>query len=112
MRQIPDGPKDLTCPFRGKSMDRVCKSCPLWVHIRGKDKNTGEDCDSWNCSLAWLPALLIETAHQARSGAAATESFRNEMVKQNEAARVIPLGQIGQSIEAYKRLALPNGGSE
>ena len=92
-------------------MNRVCKKCPLFVHIRGRDKNTGEDHDTWNCSLAWLPTLLIETASQARSGAAATESFRNEMIKQNEAARVIPIAQIGQSVEAYKRLTLPNHGN-
>jgi len=37
-------------------------------------------------NIKWLPMLLIENANQVRQGAAATESFRNEMVKANEAA--------------------------
>lgn len=64
-------------------MKRVCHKCPLWRQIRGRNPNTGQEIDEWNCSLAWLPTLLIEVAQQSRSGAAATEGFRNEMVKLN-----------------------------
>jgi len=46
--------------------------------------NTGKEIDEWGCSIAWLPHLLIENAGQVRQGAAATESFRNEMVKASE----------------------------
>jgi len=34
--------------------------------------------------MAWLPVLLVENAQQSRSTGAAVESFRNEMVNQNE----------------------------
>jgi len=55
--------------------------CPWWKHVRGTNPNTGEDVDSWQCAIAWLPMLLIENAQQSRSAGAATESMRNEIVE-------------------------------
>lgn len=81
MAQIPRGPEHLICPLRKKSMAKVCATCPWWTQVRGKNPNTGEDIDRWDCSLAFLPMLLIETAQQARQTGAATESMRNEMVR-------------------------------
>jgi len=86
-RQVPPGPKGLWCPFWQKEQIKVCGTCPLWIQVRGKDPNTGAEHDHWNCSLAWLPTLLIENAKETRQGAAATESFRNEMVERADAAR-------------------------
>jgi hypothetical protein len=39
------------------------------------------------CAIASMPMLQIEVAKQARSGAAATESFRNEVVRESEQRR-------------------------
>jgi len=62
----------------------------IWfIKIRGTDPNTGEELDDWNCAIAWAPMLLINSADQARKGVAATESFRNEMVKQNDLTRIL-----------------------
>lgn len=44
--------------------------------------NTGEEVDHWDCAIAWMPTLMINTANEARKGVAATESFRNEVVKE------------------------------
>lgn len=90
-KQIPHGDEDLTCPFHQKSMADVCHRCPLWVQIRGKDPQSMQEIDQWNCALGWLPMLLIENAQQVRQGAAATESFRNEMVKLAEAPKIAGL---------------------
>ena len=81
--QIPRGDPNLYCPFWKKTCDKVCHTCPLYKQVRGRDVNTGKELDHWDCSLAWLPMLLIEVAQQSRSGAAATEGFRNEMVNLN-----------------------------
>lgn len=81
MAQKPLGPSDLECPFHRKLMNKVCHKCPLWVKLQGKNPQTGGLVDEWDCSVAWLPILLIENAQETRQGAAATESFRNEMVK-------------------------------
>jgi hypothetical protein len=81
MAQIPNGPKDLTCPLHRKPMSQVCATCPWWTQVRGKNPNTGDEVDRWDCSLAFLPMLLVETAQQSRQNGAATESMRNEMVR-------------------------------
>jgi len=49
--------------------------------VRGKNPSTGEDVDRWDCSLSFLPMLLVENAQQSRQSGAATESMRNEMVR-------------------------------
>lgn len=49
--------------------------------------NTGAEVDEWGCSIAWLPVLMIENSQQQRQTGAAVESFRNEMVKANEASQ-------------------------
>jgi hypothetical protein len=35
--------------------------------------------------MAWMPMLMIENSQQQRHTGAAVESFRNEMVRANEA---------------------------
>lgn len=81
--QKPRGPKDQSCPLWRKSMEKVCHACPWWVQVRGKDPQRDIEIDEWNCAIAWGPTLAINTAQQARQGAAATESFRNVMVRMN-----------------------------
>lgn len=58
--------------------------CPWHVQVRGVDPNTGAETATWGCAIAWMPALMINTANESRKGVAATESFRNEMVRQSE----------------------------
>ena len=50
----------------------------------GKNPNTGEDVNRFDCAVSWLPMLLIEGSQQTRQAGSAIESFRNEMVKLNE----------------------------
>lgn len=82
--QKPQAAKGEVCPFHQKDVSRVCHKCPLYVLVRGQDKNTGREVDEWGCSFAWTPVLLIENASQSRQTGAAVESFRNEMVRANE----------------------------
>ena len=59
----------------------------MWTQIRGLNPNTGEAVDQWNCAVAHLPLLMIETSQQVRQGAAATESFRNEVARRADGVR-------------------------
>jgi hypothetical protein len=61
--------------------------CAWFLKIRGTNPNTGQDTDEWGCSMSWMPILLIENAQMSRQTGAAVESFRNEMVKANEASQ-------------------------
>lgn len=81
--------KDLNCPFFGKSLDRVCHKCALYVSIQ-----QGDNPPVWDCSFALTPIYQLQAAkvfHDGMAGMqAATESFRNEVVRANQdACRVI-----------------------
>lgn len=85
---LPD-PK-LKCP--ATAFARSCREiiaecdCPKFVSIRGLDPQTGASVDRHGCVDSFLPLLLIENAQMTRQAAAATESFRNEVVAAHEAA--------------------------
>lgn len=70
---------------------KPCKQtdCAWFVQMRGTNPNTGADVDEWACAMAWLPLLLLENSQQQRQTGAAVESFRNEMVRANEASREV-----------------------
>lgn len=72
------------CPLNGF---QPCKEldCGWFLQVRGLNPNTGEEIDNWGCAVTWMPILMIENSQQQRSTGAAVESFRNEMVKANEA---------------------------
>lgn len=80
-KQIPHGPDDLICPLHRKAMSRVCHTCAWWTQIRGRDPQTDEPVDHWNCSMAVMPMLMVETSKNVRGVQAATESGRNETTK-------------------------------
>ncbi len=70
------------CPL----IQKKCKEhkCKFYIQLMGKNPNTGEDVNRFDCAVSWLPMLLIEGSQQTRQAGSAIESFRNEMVKLNE----------------------------
>lgn len=71
------------CPFNNF---KPCKEldCAFFTQIRGKHPQTHQDIDEFGCAIAWIPVLLCENSQMSRQTGAAVESFRNEMVKQNQ----------------------------
>ena len=67
------------CPLIKKKC--IGAKCAWHTTIRGSNPNTGAEVDEPGCVVAFLPMLLIENSQQQRATGAATESFRNEMVK-------------------------------
>lgn len=67
--------------------------------LQGKHPQTGLDVQEWGCSIAWIPLLLVENGKQTVGVQAATESFRNEMVKSQNA-----MNKLLQSNESAKSL--------
>ena len=80
----PINKSDDVCPMHKRPVREVCHDCPWYTLVRGRNPQTGGDIDNWGCAVAWMPLLTVEVAQQTRQGAAATESFRNEMVKPME----------------------------
>ena len=71
----PDG----KCPLLNKKC--IKHQCVWYNMLQGKHPQTGLDVQEWGCSIAWLPLLLVENSAKMTGVQAATESFRNEMVK-------------------------------
>lgn len=67
--------------------------CMFWTHLLGSNPQKEETIDEWDCAIKWLPVLLIEGSKETRQTAAAIESFRNEMVKDNQKALSIMASQ-------------------
>jgi len=76
--------KGTFCPLLKKEC--VGLKCAWFTRVVGYDKNTGAEVDEYQCAVAWLPMLLIENSGQQRETGAAVESFRNEMVKSQQAS--------------------------
>jgi hypothetical protein len=76
--------QQANCPFDKFNPCREL-GCALFTKIAGINPNTGKEVEDWGCGIAWLPILMIENSQQQRQTGAAVESFRNEMVKSNEA---------------------------
>lgn len=74
---------DLRCPFFQKTLDKVCHNCALYIAIQ-----QGDSAQVWDCSFALAPLFQLQAGkvfHDGISGMqAATESFRNEVVKANQ----------------------------
>ena len=91
------------CPLDGFKPCRQLE-CAWFMQIRGTNPNTGEDKDEWGCSMAWLPVLMIENSQQQRQTGAAVESFRNEMVKNNEVSQRVLLAASGVTQQAQQMI--------
>ena len=71
--------------------------CAWFTLLRGTNPNTGKEIDEWVCAVAALPMLQIEVAKEVRQGAAATESFRNEVVGVSQTPQPVQLHDYRQS---------------
>jgi hypothetical protein len=85
--QRPRAEKGTTCPLHRKDVSKVCHECEWFVAVRGMHPQTGEEIDKWACAIAWGPQMLINVAREVRGGAAATESFRNEVVARSAGSK-------------------------
>lgn len=76
-----------TCPL-GHQCEEIRDGkkyvCQWYVRLRGKDPQSDQEIDDDRCAIAWSPLLAIEHSLFERQTGAAVESFRNEMVRQQD----------------------------
>jgi len=87
------------CPFGSKCeeiKDNRLFRCRFYTLVRGKNPQSEEMLEEWNCSLAWLPMLLIENSQTSRGVAKALESFRNEVVRNQQEFNVVLFNEISK----------------
>ena len=100
-------PPATFCPL----VHGACKQfeCLFWVQLRGTHPQTGQELDEFDCSIRWLPVLLIEGAKETRQAAAAIESLRNRVVEQHLLAERVA-EQYGSPVVGVRRIP-SNGGA-
>lgn len=111
-RQVPRGPDDLHCPWHRKLMADVCHTCPLWVKIVGKNPQSSEHIEEWNCSFALLPLLLIENSQRQMQTAASVDKVATEIQKtdqQSSAVIATLITQLNRANEVPRQIADGNG---
>lgn len=79
---------ETNCPLNNFEPCKQFK-CAWFTKIVGNNPQTGKQIDEYGCAMAWIPILTIENSQQQRQTGAAVESFRNEMVKANNASMVL-----------------------
>ena len=84
------------CPLGAKCEEaktingkQVLVRCPWYTKVAGTNVNTGKESEDWGCAIAWMPALMVNSANESRRSTAAIESFRNETVRDAEKTRQV-----------------------
>ena len=79
MTQIPHADKGLICPLHKVDVSKVCHHCPWWTRVLGKNPQSEEMIDRWQCAISLLPMLLVENSQQQHQTKVAVEMFRNSV---------------------------------
>ncbi len=69
-----------TCPLGHvceEAKDGAIHRCTWYLQIQGKNPQSEEVIDRWECALVWLPILSVENSQTNRGQTAAIESLRN-----------------------------------
>lgn len=83
-----------------RTLDGVVDRCRWYTHVQGRNPQTNEDIDQWDCAIAWLPILSIEMSRTNRGQTQAIEFLRNQVADGNQA--------MSKAIsEAKERASLP-----
>ena len=92
-----------TCPLNNFE---PCKEleCGWFMKVVGKDPQSNKDIEEWGCAVTWMPILTIENSQQQRHTSAAVESFRNEMVKSNEASQQVLISASSSAVYCGRNL--------
>jgi len=81
----PFPPEDMYCHLTGfekKCLELVSsRKCHRWRMVQGTDKNTGQPVSGWDCIDNWQNHFTIEANQLINQVGAATESFRNVVVR-------------------------------
>lgn len=105
----PVHPADGTyCPLWRKPRAKVCHTCAWWTQVLGKNPQTKQDVNEWNCAIALMPMLQIETTMTTREAASETHELRNEVQQANSSGMASALMGINGQLRAMTPPALPN----
>ncbi len=101
--------RDAGCPLGAKCEEvkteadgrQILYRCPWYYHLHGKHPQLGTPVDAWECSIKWLPMLMLENTKEAIETVASLNSFRNEMVRgQQTVLKMASNGEVKEIADA------------
>lgn len=89
--RVADCPLGAKCEEVKTEADgrQVLYRCPWYKQLRGKNPQTGELADEWDCAIGWLPLLLIENTKEAIENTASINVLRNDLARSNQVPNLI-----------------------
>ena len=94
------------CPLWRKPCHKVCHTCRWWNLVIGKHPQTNADVSRWDCAIALLPMLQIETTKAQRETSATMDALRKE-VREADAVVSGTLARVNDRIDMQARLGAP-----
>ena len=85
-------PKTPWCPLIGEEC--MEHGCAWYINIQGVNPQDGKIIDQWQCAIAAIPMLQIETSQAARATQSATVEVREEINKATQATVMAALNKI------------------
>jgi len=77
--------------------------CRFYVHVLGKNPQTGADVSKFDCTFAWLPMLLIEATKAIRETDDEISAFREDTRKTQQHFATAMLGAVEQHVPLLQR---------
>ncbi len=79
------GEKKADCPL----WKSACKehACRWYIQVHGKNPQSDEIINRWDCAIAWLPVLLIENSQKQHQTGCEINHLRNEVTVSNAQTR-------------------------
>lgn len=75
--------KKVICPLLKKPC--IEHECMWYCHVEGKNPQSGQDVDCWDCAVRWIPVMIMDQTRHTKGVQAAVESFRNETIERQDA---------------------------
>jgi len=82
---------EMTCPLNGMACVNGFRSdfkpnqtghtseCRWWTHVYGKDPQTEKILDHFDCSMAWMPVVMLEVSQMSRHNTSSLDKVANSM---------------------------------
>lgn len=77
--------------------------CRWYVRVVGRDPQTGEERDNWDCAINMAPMLMVESIGVMRGVQSATDSLRNHNISGAHQV-VAALARVTQPLETVEKL--------
>ena len=78
--------KKSTCPLGNDCeviKNNILHRCKWYINLKGKDPQSEEIIDKWNCAIVWMVVTQIENNQFTRGTNASIQSLRNTVAGGN-----------------------------